>query len=323
MRVPLGPPRLAKMETLSDGKMMNLHATTILELCAQPIVLQPVPPMLRLLVKGCGCARCDKHKCDYPLTDRGWVLAYDVLLFYIGVLQTSATSSKFCTFDGGANSQALRMLVNQMACVQDGVIYTNRIVDNTHHWYPETSGVVDLWKALDKVLRTDPPEDREAVPPALIELATIMTTHHSAMYTIELLSRLENQIWIRLIAGAPPERKEDLLKYTAFWTDSASVQPVGAVPEADEIVRERSIEQQCKALRYAASGDPEACTFNQWPTVTIPSVEALAALPTGIGYVPLESACYTVLSFYYASLLRAAPRIGAAQPISADAAREQ
>ena len=335
-RMPLGQERLAMLQRLASGRMLWLHMVTLLQFGAQPLVLRPLPPLLSVLLQGCGCGKCKKHAASHPFLERGWALSYDVMMFYMAVLQSNAVFSGRNDADVAAKSGILRDTTARMAASQCEVLWRGEVLGNKreqHQASEETKkflasippiqvdeGVKKMWAELDCALRTDTdhPSSENSVPPSLLALAGGMASREAANYTLELMHKMECAIWTGMAWRAPNnERRFELCEQTAYWTPRECVQPVGAIPEADAEVRDYGVKQQSHALRQVACGDDTGTKFKQWPSVTIPNDRVIRLMHSAVApdqCVPLDAACYTVLSFYYSGLLLAAPRIGAAQP---------
>ena len=337
-RMPLGKERLEMLQRMSSGNMLYLHMLTLLQFGAQPLVLRPLPPLLSLLLSGCGCSKCKKNTTTttHPMLERGWALSYDVMMFYMAVLQSNAVFSGRNDADVAAKSGILRDTTARMAACQCEVLWRGEVVGNKREQLEASEegkkqlaaigpvevddAAKEMWAALDEAMRTDTDSSSRDnhVAAALLGLAGAMATRSGASYTLELIHKMECAVWTGMAWRAPnDERRFSLCQATAYWTPLNYIQPVGAIPEADKEVRDYGVKQQSLALRQAACGDENGCQFKQWPTVTIPKDRVIRLMACALApdqCVPLDAACYSVLSFYYAGLLLAAPRIGAAQP---------
>lgn len=336
--IPLGTNQLNGLQSLSRGRMLTLHLMTLCTMGAQPLVLRQLPPLARLLLTGCGNKKNEKHSAkDHPLLAKGWVLSYDLMMFYMAVLQTNAVFSKNNMVDVAAKSKALETVTRHMAATQFQILCTNgvlgaaldmeklseakrSIIDPDE--YAKDPKLAEMWDDLDKALRTsETPSVADKVALPLLVLGGAMCTRASANYTIELIHKMEVAIWSNIVATkAPAEEHLSLLNDVAFWTLRDSVCRVGEFPEADKEVREYGVLRQSQALRQAACNNRDACKFSQWPAVTIPSHDIMLLVGTASNNnnsdtcAPLDSGCYAVLSFYYAGLCLASSRIGVAEP---------
>lgn len=333
--IPLGTNQLNGLQSLSHGRMLSLHLMTLCTMGAQPLVLRKLPPLARLLLVGCGNKNGEKHSAkDHPLLAKDWVLSYDLMMFYMAVLQSNAVFSKNNMVDVAAKSKMLETVTRHMAATQFQILCTNGVLGASLNMeeiseakrstinpdeYVKDPKLAEMWDDLDKALRTsETPSVEDRVPLPLLVLGGAMCTRASANYTIELIHRMEVAIWTNIVATkAPTAQQLSLMNDVAFWTPRDSVCCVGEFPEADKEVHEYGVLRQSQALRQAACNNRYACKFSQWPTVTIPSHKIMLLTNSAREpdmCAPLASGCYAVLSFYYAGLCLASSRIGAAEP---------
>lgn len=300
-----------------DHPLAVSHAMAVVQLAVQPIVLEKWPPLIRLFLYGCGCIRCETKRSDLDEFCERPVTAQDAMVMYLMMLQTNLFARNWQSLPACASTNGVKLVHKSLSDVQREMLYAHAVGGCAHDDVAPLAGMPAMWSALDAVMRTNSTTSQTTdMPQVLLDLALKFTTAAAARYTLRLLNALETLLWAHILSHAPSDRREELATTTLYMTRDTLFCPVGALPDADKIVREYSIKQQSDGLRMAACDSPDGATFVHWPTVHLPNHELICQQqqsPDSAArrMVPLSSAIYTVLQFYFCGLLLNAPNIGA------------
>lgn len=303
--------------TAFDHPLAASHAMAVVQLGAQPLVLAEWPPLIRLFLHGCGCVTCESTRFEDEQFNDKPVTAQDAMVMYLMLLQTNLFARNWQSTAACASINGIKLIHKSLSDVQREMLYAHGVAGCAHEDVPRLVALPDLWAALDAVMRTnETTAQSDDMPQQLIDLAVKFTTASAAGYTLRLLNTLETLLWAHILSHAPPSKREELANGTLYMTQPSLLCPVGTLPAADQLVRDYSIRQQSDGLRLAACNSATGDTFVHWPKVHLPRHELICAreLPPVADMrrmVPLSSAIYTVLQFYFCGLLLNAPNIGA------------
>lgn len=323
LEIPLGGANrvaIGRMMTELPYGVCNMMA--VVNSGALPLVISPLPPLFVLLMKGCGCAKCEKLFIEDVNVKRGWTSTHDLMTFYLNVIQILAYAPNALNVRLQATVRHLKAATSNLALFQLGFIKYHAICGLRDEEETAPDDVVQLWEQLDRQMRIDSVAQstgEETVPIPLLHLVRDYAGPLGADLTLAMLGSLEYQIWICMTRNhAPAGSAPTGLTRSDIVTPASSVQPVGTIPDADKWIAEASRTQQSFALRVSYTGDPDGCTLSNYPTVKIPSKEMLQGLsqnpPPGL-YAPIDATVYSVLAIYFGALQIAAGAKPAESPV--------
>lgn len=344
MHVPIGQDAMQTLLDVANSDFGKMNYMGFVGLGAQPLVLRQVPPLVDLLLNGCGCKKCSKHKVTYEPFSRGWASAYDVISFYMLVLETNAMLLTPSGQNGTMNAIALDNMMKMFRTINMRVMSSQSILGIVADEVEVDPEVATLWKELDKALRLDeapvPTEGEDpdtaaalaldGIPVPLTRLAVNLSSYPNTDYTIGMIQLLELQIWNIICEVGPKEGRAERRDSTAVVTTEDMIAFMGQIPEADDFICNKIVPTQEKAVRLICTGSDTGSAMMRWPKIKLPPhdlVEALsAACPPNIhGQTSsFQSGVYTTFALYYCALSRCIPAtVEAAKPSVEEAAREQ
>lgn len=282
VRIPLGPNRLEVLIKARNERLCQFNMTKVHEMGAQPLVLSPLPPLIRLLFVG--CEQCDacRRKAARPLVcfQRDFINVLEAMCIYLTLLQTDALHTAQATSDAFARPGAKRAM-QALTGVYYETLHHNGLTGADTANVPQV--LRDAWQAVDDALQSDVVDVRPVAA-----LAAAM----EAGYTVELLHQLEAAVWASVCSTAPESERMRLTTQTRISTPLSSVHDRGwsadAAADVDEWLR---LQERAFDMVMCGRNGPR---LTQWPSRQLPTWEQLRALPAG-----MQERCHMVLAFYY------------------------
>lgn len=311
VRIPLGRKAFAVLKAEEvNSPFTQLTATRFYEHGVQPLVLSPLPPLMKLLTSGCGCARCERRAmrhADDPQVARDWITAHQLLLFYSAVVHRNAVhrlTPKRCAQQVNDFTVSMRKW-----CLQTLELH--------HNQGPE-SEVEKMWQAVWCALEADPYDEQAAVM-ALLPLAHAMAQQPG--YTMYLIHLMEGFVWAAILRCAPSAEDRDRVQLAALVPPHLWMCPLDRVKTRDSWVLDDATRSEVdewtklqeQGLRCVSCGPDGGHALAQWPSFKLPFLDAVVVCATTAAADPhdcvsLASSVYTVLSFFYVDLMhRRAP----------------
>lgn len=344
MHVPIGQEAMGVLLDVANNEFGKMNFMGFVGLGAQPLVLRQVPPLVDLLLNGCGCKKCAKYKVTAEAFSHGWASAYDVISFYMLVLETNAMLLTPSGQTGTMNAIALDNMMKLFRTINMRVMSAQSILGIVADKVEIDQEMATLWKELDKTLRLDDapvlqegeePDTtaalaRDGIPMPLTRLAVLLSSYPNTDYTLGMIQSLELQIWNIICEVGPKEGRAERRDSPAVVTTDEMIACLGQFPDADEHIRTQIVPQQENYVRLICTGSENGSAMMRWPKIKLPPrelVEALSAAcpPNSYGQTSsFQSGVYTVFALYYCALSRCIPpTVEAAKPSVEEAAREQ
>lgn len=284
IRIPLGPNRLEVLIKARDQRLCQFNMTKVHEMGAQPLVLSPLPPLIRLLFAG--CEQCDacRRKAARPLQclQRNFINALEAICIYVALLQTDALHTAGVTSDAFARPGATRAMQALTSVYYETLRHNGLTDDANSDTVPQV--LRDAWQAVDTALQSDGDVDLQPI-------ATLAAAMDPG-YTVELLHQLEAAVWASICSTAPAGERTALTTQTIISTPLSSVRErTWSTDSADDVDQWLRLQEQALDMVMCGRNAP---TLVQWPSRRLPTWDQLRTLPDDV-----RARCYTVLAFYY------------------------
>lgn len=288
VHVPIAASAFAMCESQMNTEYAQFYGALFAELGAQPIVLRAMPPLMHLLIYGCGCAKCTRSSADVDATGLETPTAYQVLQFYFAVLSKRAygTQSK-ADRESIRHDSLVRVCMSSLRAMQAA-----RLTD-------PAANLVPLLQELHDKLSADIADDAAVL--LFHELALAFATQPG--YTVCILTLVEAFVWGALSKSATKEvgQLPDALQ-TSMWL----CKPLS---ESDAVRAEmsRTAEHQSANLRTLFCRDEDKGVLSARPDFRVPSHDVVVRVMDPLDSpdaqsIPMRSAFYSALALYVAWL---------------------
>lgn len=304
VRIPIGPSGFENMRESVDTPVAKLTASLLLHHGVQPLVLK-MPPLAKLILRGCGCQKCNRCATTDPDTKRSWIVAPQLLCLYASALQTRAFTPK--------------RKGSSISCVKYINAFTREIrrvvLSELQHQSsaPEDSQLSRAWKLIWSVLGNADATDAERVS-VLLPMATEYAEQPGL--TLQMIHIMEHIVWGVICKHSPQFKNSNKSKDDVFgvleevpWLlvqcPPHNIMKMTEWQHDSEICSEVNAwtVEHARELRTLMCGEPTGTVLKQWPSIRVPSHDAIPTDTTGDEQlVPLASAVYTTLSMVYIQL---------------------
>lgn len=307
VRVPIGIKAYDGLVNLSHGALAKLHAQLLYVFGVQPYVVSPIPPLIQLILYGCGCRRCERAR-PAERSVRPFMLADEILSFYLLVLSADCTHTSTPVRDASARSDATKKALELLTNAQNEFVAHQQACEETSQ----------RWKTINDELHQQSGDLFE-----LVKIGKELASKDTVAYTLEFIHRIEAIVWVIMNKTVPESEAVDVcFKMNSFLTPLSSIRPYQEIKDAIEAVN-ASVADQDKTLRVFACGTNDGTQLSEFPDIHFPSNEQLKlATQEAVDnetspILPIESGCYVAFSVVYRQLL-----IEKASALISNAARE-
>lgn len=288
VRVPLGKVEYELIVGLSDGSLSVSHSQLLLMAGVQPFVISPIPPLIQLILYGCGCKHCNEAL-PVEREPRSFMLADEIMLFYLLVLQSDCTHTKRRTRDAHATSAIKHAFQRINSAQMDFVNYQK-----------ESPELDTLWTSIQNEICI-----KDGDVSQLINMGKEFASISNATYTLELIHRLESIVWTVLCRTAPPEFLPTAIQTDVhlFLTPLNSICLYQTINGAVESMQ-HSVADQRDTLNRMICKSSDDSSFREFDNMHFPTKLQLQQQQSQdvSQMIPIESGCYVTLAMLYMKL---------------------
>jgi len=188
LHIPLGGRRFSQTMEVVISDPFKVFSLSLCNLGVQPLVIHK-PPLMQLLLYGCGCAECARFSL-MTAERKETFTSQELLCIYAAVFCMCSATSTTDVRKGklAINTQLLNQVVQTLKRVQVSMARAQQC--STH----------PVWKAVVDACKVDAPPFDLTQNGALVDSVAGMCGHQAAAYTIEMINHVELLLWAQITA---------------------------------------------------------------------------------------------------------------------------